>query len=246
MKQQVANAQKYKELIHDEKDLSQLVGTESSFDVDAALRQMLTYYECWQGRDPRLIDRISINDEEITKHLRADIIQDKTTPLMSVGIKNFPNEAGYFMLWELSISDDESGKRILPVFVNENFVLRPMAGKRIMDVFLDGNSSLTVGVVSNIGDEQYQQLEKLSMDFAYDTFMELKDKQTKINQESYNKYMYALQLRTEAAQHIGIENIRRSRLAKLEREKATIDFKYKNRSQLYPDFRLMILIRLEE
>lgn len=246
VKQQVANAQKYKELIHDEKDLSQLVGTESSFDVDAALRQMLTYYECWQGRDPRLIDRISINDEEITKHLRADIIQDKTTPLMSVGIKNFPNEAGYFMLWELSISDDESGKRILPVFVNENFVLRPMAGKRIMDVFLDGNSSLTVGVVSNIGDEQYQQLEKLSMDFAYDTFMELKDKQTKINQESYNKYMYALQLRTEAAQHIGIENIRRSRLAKLEREKATIDFKYKNRSQLYPDFRLMILIRLEE
>ena len=246
VKQQVANAQKYKELIHDEKDLSQLVGTESNFDVDAALRQMLTYYECWQGRDPRLIDRISINDEEITKHLRADIIQDKTTPLMSVGIKNFPNEAGYFMLWELSISDDESGKRILPVFVNENFVLRPMAGKRIMDVFLDGNSSLTVGVVSNIGDEQYQQLEKLSMDFAYDTFMELKDKQTKINQESYNKYMYALQLRTEAAQHIGIENIRRSRLAKLEREKATIDFKYKNRSQLYPDFRLMILIRLEE
>ncbi|MDO4923923.1 MAG: helicase-related protein [Peptococcaceae bacterium] len=246
VKQQVANAQKYKELIHDEKDLSQLVGTESSFDVDAALRQMLTYYECWQGRNPRLIDRISITDEEITKHLRADIIQDKTTPLMSVGIKNFPNEAGYFMLWELSISDDESGKRILPVFVNENFVLRPMAGKRIMDVFLDGNSSLTVGVVSNIGDEQYQQLEKLSMDFAYDTFMELKDKQTKINQESYNKYMYALQLRTEAAQHIGIENIRRSRLAKLEREKATIDFKYKNRSQLYPDFRLMILIRLEE
>lgn len=121
-----------------------------------------------------------------------------------------------------------------------------MAGKRIMDVFLDGNSSLTVGTVSNIDEEQYQQLEKLSMDFAYDTFMELKDKQTKLNQESYNKYMYALQLRTEAAQHIGIENIRRFRLTKLEQEKAAIKYKYKNGSQIYPDFRLMILIRLEE
>ena len=57
--------------------------------------------------------------------------------------------------------------------------------------------------------------------------------------------MYALQLRIEAAQHIGIENIRRSRLAKLDREKASIEAEYKKGSQIYPDFRLMILVRLE-
>lgn len=245
VKQQVANAQKYKEIIREEKDLTQLVGTESSFDIDSALRQMLAYYESWQGHDLRLIDRISINDEEIVQHLRTDILQDRASQLMSVGIKNFPNEDGYFMLWELSISDDESGKRILPIFVNENFVLRPMAGKRIMDVFLDGTSRLTVGAAPNISEEEYQQLESLSMDFAYDTFVELKEKQIQLNQESYNKYMYALQLRTEVAQHIGIENIRRSRLAKLEREKASIEAEYKKGSQIYPDFRLMILVRLE-
>ena len=245
VKQQVANAQKYKDIIREEKDLTQLVGTESNFDVDSALRQMLAYYESWQGRDIRLLDRISINDEEIVQHLRTDILQDRASQLMSVGINNFPNEAGYFMLWELSISDDESGKRILPIFVNENFVLRPMAGKRIMDVFLDGTSGLTVSAAPNISEEQYQQLESLSMDFAYDTFVELKEKQIQLNQESYNKYMYALQLRTEAAQHIGIENIRRSRLAKLDREKASIEAEYKKGSQIYPDFRLMILVRLE-
>lgn len=245
VKQQVANAKKYKDIIREEKDLTQLVGTESSFDVDAALRQMLTYYESWQGRNFHLIDRIGINDEEIIQHLRTEIMQDKTSQLMSVGIKNFPNEAGYFMLWELSISEEESGKRIIPIFVNENFLLRPMAGKRIMDVFLDGNSRLTVGSASNITDEEYRQLEKLSMDFAYDTFIELKEKQIQLNQESYSKYMYALKLREEAAEHIGIENIRRSRLAKLVREKASIEAEYKKGSQIYPDFRLMILIRLE-
>lgn len=245
VKQQVANAQKYKDIIREEKDLTQLVGTESNFDVDSALRQMLAYYESWQGHDLRLIDCISINDEEIVQHLCTDILQDRASQLMSVGIKNFPNEAGYFMLWELSISDDESGKRILPIFVNENFVLRPMAGKRIMDVFLDGTSGLTIGTAPNISEDAYQQLESLSMDLAYDTFVELKEKQIQLNQESYNKYMYALQLRTEAAQHIGIDNIRRSRLAKLDREKASIEAEYKKGGQIYPDFRLMILVRLE-
>ena len=108
VKQQVSNAQKYKDIIREEKDLQSLVGTESDFDVDSALRQMMAYYESWKGHDLQLIDRISINDIEITKHLRTSIIQDYSSQLLSVGIKDFPNEAGYFMLWELSISDEES------------------------------------------------------------------------------------------------------------------------------------------
>lgn len=245
VKQQVSNAQKYKDIIREEKDLQSLVGTESDFDVDSALRQMMAYYESWKGHDLQLIDRISINDIEITKHLRTSIIQDYSSQLLSVGIKDFPNEAGYFMLWELSISDEESGKRIIPIFVNEGFILRPMAGKRLMDVFLDGNSKLTIGTAPNITEDEYKKLEGMCMDFAYDTFVELKDKQIQTEKESYNKYMYALQLRTEAAAHIGIENIRRSRLAKLEREKAAIEAEYKKGSQVFPDFRMMIMIRLE-
>lgn len=245
VKQQVANAQKYKDIIREEKDLKSLVGTESDFDVYSALRQMMAYYESWKGHDLRLIDRISINDVEITKHLRTSIVQDHESHILSVGIKGFPNEAGYFMLWELSISDEESGKRIIPIFVNERFILRPMAGKRLMDVFLDGNSKLTIKSAPNIAEDEYKKLEEMCVDFAYDTFVELKDKQIQTMKESYNKYMYALQLRTEAAEHIGIENIRRSRLEKLEREKAAIEAEYKKGSQVYPDFRMMILIRLE-
>lgn len=245
VKQQVANAQKYKDIIREEKDLHSLVGTESDFDVDSALRQMMAYYESWKGHDLQLIDRININDVEITKHLRMSLIQDHSSRLLSVGIKDFPNEAGYFMLWELSISDEESGKRIIPIFVNEGFILRPMAGKRLMDVFLDGNSKLTIGTEPNITEDEYKKLEGMCMDFAYDTFVELKDKQIQTKKESYNKYMYALQLRTEAAEHIGIENIRRSRLAKLEREKAAIEAEYKKGSQVFPDLRMMIMIRLE-
>lgn len=245
MKQQLTNAQKYKDVIREEKDLAKLVGTESNFDVDSALRTMLTYYECWQGHDPRLIDRISIADEEITQHLKTELVQDRTAPLMSIQIDNFPNEEGYFMLWELSISEKESGKRILPIFVNSTMVLRPMAGKRIMDVFLDGSSKLRVSSAPNVDAEIYSKLEKSCMDFAYDTFVELKEKQMQQNEESFKKYMYALELRQEAAEHIGIENIRRSRLQKLQKEKANIEAQHRKGSQVYPDFRLIMMARLE-
>lgn len=245
MKQQLTNAQKYKDVIREEKDLTKLVGTESNFDVDSALRTMLTYYECWQGHDPRLIDRISIADEEITQHLKTELVQDRTAPLMSIQIDNFPNEEGYFMLWELSISEKESGKRILPIFVNSAMVLRPMAGKRIMNVFLDGGSKLRVSSVPNVDAEIYSKLEKSCMDFAYDTFVELKEKQMQQNEESFKKYMYALVLRQEAAEHIGIENIRRSRLQKLQKEKANIEAQHRKGSQVYPDFRLIMMARLE-
>ena len=206
---------------------------------------MLAYYDGWQGVESTLIDRIGMTDAEITRHLKTDIIQDKFSPILSVGIKDFPNEAGYFMLWELSISDDESNQRVIPVFVNESFVLRPMAGKRIMEQFLDAHSRLTVKTVSNLSSEDYQRLEKMSMDFAYDSFVELKEKKLQKNQESYTKYKYALQLRTEAADHIGIENIRKSRLTRLEKEREEIERAFEKGKQVYPDFRLSLLVRLE-
>ena len=104
---------------------------------------------------------------------------------------------------------------------------------------------LMVGSVPNIDCETYDRLEKMAIEFAFDTFVEMKDKRVQKNQESYNKYMYALQLRTEAAEHIGIENIRASRLRKLAQEKASIEEAHKAGSQIYPDFKLAILIRLE-
>ena len=57
--------------------------------------------------------------------------------------------------------------------------------------------------------------------------------------------MYALKLRTEAAQQIGIENIRKSRLARLEQEKLSIEITFKKGQTVYPDFRLVLLAGLE-
>lgn len=245
MKRTLKNVQKYKSLLHEDKDLNALVGKESNFDVDSALRQMLLYYDAWQGLNPHLNESLSINDERIIRHLKEDVIQDRLSPLLSVSIQDFPNEDGYFMLWTLSVSDEKSNQRILPVFINKNFVLRPLAGQRIMDVFLDANSKLSVHSIPNISSDEYQKLEKLCTEFAYDAFLKLKDDRLKKNKESYDKYMYALKLRIEASENIGIENIRKSRLRQMAKEKQTVEERYEKGKLVYPEFRLNLLIRLE-
>lgn len=245
MREQAQNALKYRDILHEEKNLTELVGKESNFDVEPALRQMLSYFEMWKGHDLTLIDHISITDSMITQHLRSSFLQDHSAPVLSVAIRDFPNEAGYFMLWELSISDGTQGKRIIPIFINDRFVLRPMAGGRLMDVFLDGNSRLTCRMVGNITEDEYAKLQNMSMDFAYNTFVELKDKQTTRNKEHHDKYKYALSLRMEAAECIGIENIKQSRLSKLRLEELEIEAEYQRSGMVLPEFRLMFLIRLE-
>lgn len=67
----------------------------------------------------------------------------------------------------------------------------------------------------------------------------------KHNQESYDKYMYALKLRIDAAQQIGIENIRKSRMTRLKREMQAVEAAFKNGQTILPDFRLVLLARLE-
>lgn len=246
VKQQVQNARKYKDIIREEKDLTQLVGKEPNFDLDSALRRTITYYEEWKGEEPRLIlDRLSISDGIFTEHLHATIRQDRYSPMLSVSIENFPNEAGYFMLWDLSVSEAGDARQILPIFINDNFILRPMAGRRIMEVFIDAHSRLHARTIPNVGSDIYASLEKKSMDFAYDTFVTLRDKQLKRNEEDYRKHKYALTLRTEAAGHIGIDNIRIARLRSLKNEEAQIEETYRKGQKLYPDFNLMFLCRLE-
>ena len=247
MEQQLDNSRKYKEVIHEEKDLTKLVGTESDFDVEEALKYVLAYYDGWKGNLStfNLLDQVGINDPRVTKHLTEEILQDRHSPVMSISIDNFPNEEGFFMLWKLSLSDKAEDQRVMPIFVNKDLTLRPVAGKRIMDVFLDPNSSIHVTMADPVDEEIIRQLESESMDFAYDTFIELKDSALEKNQETYDKYKYALKLRTEAASKIGIENIRRGRLQKLEREIDEIEANYKKGQQIVPDFRLVLLAKLE-
>jgi hypothetical protein len=244
-KRQVDNTLKIKDLISDEKDLNNLVGAETGFDLDASLRSMVLFYECSIGNPIPPIEQYSINDPIITQHLKYSIefSFDSFAPILS--IKDFPNEAGIFILWELSVSNDEHSQRVIPIFMNHEFTLRPLAGRKIWDAILDDSSVLTVSGKEKLTQEQFERLSSESRDYAYDTFLLLKDESEKRRDETHRKRMYALNLRIEAADRIGIENIRKHKLTRLYAEKEKAEHEYISGKAIFPEFKPVLVVRME-
>ena len=245
LKKQVQNTMRIKDLIKEEKDLALMIGTNSAFDFEAALRQMVTYYENYKGNPYLPIENFSINDPVIVGHLNKEIEQDLGGQLLNVSIKDFPNEKGYFMLWRISLTPDSQGQKIIPIFINQDFILRPMAGKKIWEAILDKDRVITVCEGEKIDIETQNKLRTASQEFAYDTFLTLKAELEKRNEETYRKYLYALNLRIEAAQRIGIENIRKHKLMALSREKAEIEANYLAGKKFCPDFKPVLIVHME-
>lgn len=245
LKMQVKNTIQIRELIKEEKNLFSMVGAGSTFDFEKALRQMVIYYESYKGNPFMPIENFSINDPIIIDHLNKELKQDLRMPLLKVSIKDFPNEKGYFMLWKLSLTPGRQEQKIIPIFINYDFILRPMAGKKIWEAILDENRVITVSKGELIGIETQNKLYKAVQDFAYDVFLKMKSELEKRNEETYKKYLYALNLRIEAAQRVGIENIRKHKLISLNREKAEIESNYQVGKKICPDFRPVLIAYME-
>lgn len=245
LRTQVKNTLRIKDLIREDKDLTEFIGADTSFDIEAALRSMMAYYESSIGNPVLPIDTYGINDERIIKHLKKEIRQDEHSKLLSISIKDFPNEKGWFMLWHLSVAPDGTGGKTIPVFINENGVLRPLAGKRIWDAVLDDQRIISVSEGTAVTAETLDTLTKASQDYAYDVFSDMRAEYDRKIEENHRKYDYALSLRFDAASRIGIENIRNHKLNSLAQEKEQMEAQYRQSKQICPDFYLELLAHME-
>lgn len=245
LKKQIIKTNEYRELLREEKELKLVEDYNKEFKLEHALYKMLDYYNLWKFNKTVLLNNININDEEVIKHLEQEIYWSKGERVPLISIKNFPNEKGYFSLWELTINDDRQSRRIIPIFITEDMVLRPFAGKRIWDELLKAdvhiNTIKNVVIESNIFDRIF----KIAEESVYDTFIQLKSEYENKNYERYRKYSYALELRIKAAKKIGIDNIKKSRLNALDQERSHILLEYERNKDICPVFKPIFMSKLE-
>lgn len=246
LRTQVENALKTKDLLSEEKDLYPFVGQVATFDLDGALKALVRYYAKSVGESSLPFDHYSISDERIVWHLQRDIEHNAHTQVVSVELDNLQHEDGYFMLWHLTVAPDGSKGKTIPIFVSDEKILRPIAASRIWEAILDDKHEIKTKQSGLVDSPIFAELLEMSHDYAYDTFLEMKEEYEHKLQEDYNKYIYALYLRIEAAQRIGIENIQRSRLTALAREQAEMKQDFEQMKEICPTFRLTLLLRMEK
>jgi superfamily II DNA or RNA helicase len=243
---QVENSLSVRSLIQEEKDLSALVGSQAGIDIGSALALMMQHYRNSVGDVEPLAQSYSLTDPEIAEHLRKEIRQGVQDAVPSIRLEGLPTERGVFMLWRMSVTADESHSKAVPLFFNDQGVHRPFAAKRIWDALLDPHQQITVEVLSPMPEESFMELMVRSEEQAKDAFLDMKAEHLKRQEERNRKYSYALELRTQAAHRIGIENIKRHKLAALSAEKEAMKKEHEISMRVCPSFHLEMLLRVEQ
>lgn len=245
LRSQVENSLRIRDLIYEQKDLSSLMGETSAFDLEGALRALVRYHAEYKKESYLPLDHYTMTDERITRHLKKEIEHSALTPMIGLQINDLEHETGYFMLWYLAVTPDASGGKTIPLFINDEKIIRPVAANRIWDALLDEKSAVQTKSYGPIDSSVYGELIEMSQKNAHDIFMEMKEEYEQTIKENHERYEYALKLRTEAAHRIGIKNIREAKLVSLALEKEEMELAYEQKKQICPTFRLELLVRME-
>ncbi|SNT21703.1 SNF2 family N-terminal domain-containing protein [Anaerovirgula multivorans] len=243
LKEQIKFQNQYKDIMREEKDLQEQIYTDNYFDLESTLEKIISYYSKWknQKQDYR---KLSLKDPIIAGHLRSDIQWCEMDKVPIISIKDFPNEDGYFSLWELSINNEMQYRQFIPVFVTKSMVLRPMSGKRIWDELFKNTMNIAVEGSDYIENEIFEKIKEISQKLSFDVFMGMKTKYESKIEDDFRKYKYAIEIRKEAAIKIGIDNIRNSKLKSLDIEQRKIQKEYEKRKKVIPVLKPVFMAEL--
>ena len=243
---QMQSVSKFKSIIKDEKNLDESHIEDNGFDLDHALREMMNNYCLWSKNEVLPIMDLSINDEDIVKHISQDVLWNSDDTIPVIDISDYPNEEGYFSLWSLSINDDKKYTETIPIFINKDFILRQLSGKRIWDVIIENQKDVTVTNNTILTLNDYTIIENIVRENVYEKFIKMKKEYENEIKKNYDRYNYAISLRLEAAERIGIKNIKNRRISDLSAEKQTIESEYKRNMEICPILKPILFIQLEK
>ena len=202
------------------------------------LKEMLYQYREWKGYDPdwRLDWEISLSDKQVQDILAKKQIWHPSQGMQTVHFVDLKTEEGVFSLWELSLGPEAADKNIIPIFISSRGVYRPAASRLIWEELLKQDRALEMGEVEPVEPQFWATMEQRAQEVATDAFLQMRDAYQQRHEQQYKKQQRALTLRIEAAQRIGIENIRASRIAKLENALAEATAEYERHQEICPTF----------
>ncbi len=249
MEKQVEQAVKIRDIIRDEKILtpdSQFEKQQQAFH--SVLRNMLSQYRTWKGLDAdSLFDlELSVSDPQIQMLLRDKCVWHQKDGMPVFEVKGANTEDGMWSLWRIALSDGDEDQRIVSMFINDSGVYRPAASKLLWDEMLREKIILNMWDSEALDEETYNAILARAAELTEDTFITMKNQYYSQHEQEFQKRRYALALRIEAADKIGIDNIRVSRIGKLERQLQELQQEYDRQKSICPSLQPMLICMVKK
>lgn len=246
VREQAENRMKILDMLRDEKDLDQWTGADRQKDIEPMLGRLLLWKDRSEGKYGTSGLFASLSDERVQSLLSTRLLQLPEEPIQNVILDGIPHEAGWFMLWQVSVGPAERDRLTVPIFINKSFILRPLAGKKLWEAMLRDDTRLTIFPAKELSSEIWQELYQKAEHFAENTFLQLKQEREQRAEDKHKRKMLALSIREGAAERIGIANIRNARLASLLDERKAAEAEYRQDKQIQPEFRLELILDIVE
>jgi superfamily II DNA or RNA helicase len=249
MEKQVSQAVKIRDIIRDEKTLTpdcQFEKQQQAFH--SVLRNMLSQYRAWKGFDAdSLFDlELSVSDPQIQMLLGDKIVWHQKDGMPVFEVKGVNTEDGMWSLWRITLSDGDEDQRMVSIFINDSGVYRPATSKLLWDEMLRERITLNMWNSEVLDDETYNTILARAAELTEDMFITMKDQYYSQHEQEFQKRRYALTLRIEAAGKIGIDNIRVSRIGKLERQLQELQQEYDRQKSICPSLQPMLICKVKK
>lgn len=249
MEKQVEQAVKIRDIIRDEKTLapdSQFEKQQHAFH--SVLRNMLSQYRAWKGLDTdSLFDsELSVSDPQIQRLLRHKFVWHQKNGMPVFEVKGVNTEDGIWSLWCIALGDGAEDQRMVSMFINDSGVYRPAASKLLWDEMLREKIALNMWDSESVDDNTYNAILAHAAELTEDTFITMKNQYYSQHEQEFQKRRYALTLRIEAASKIGIDNIRVSRIGKLEKLLQELQQGYDRKKSICPSLQPMLICRVKK
>ena len=249
MEKQVEQAVKIRDIIRDEKTLtpnSQFEKQQQAFH--SVLRNMLSQYRAWKGLDiDSLFDsELSVSDPQIQILLRDNFVWHQKDGMPVFEVIGVNTEDGIWSLWCIALGDGDEDQRMVSMFINDSGLYRPAASKLLWDEMLREKITLNMCDSESLDDKTYNAILARASELTEDTFITMKNQYYSQHEQEFKKRRYALTLRIEAASKIGIDNIRVSRIGKLERQLQELQQEYNRKRTICPSLQPMLICRVKK
>lgn len=249
MVKQVEQAVKIRDIIKDEKTLtpdSQFEKQQLAFH--SVLRNMLSQYRDWKGLDTDSIFdlELSVSDSQIQMLLKDKSVWHHKDGMPVFEVRGVNTEDGIWSLWCIALGDGDEDQRMVSIFINEDGVYRPAASKLLWDEMLREKVTLNMLGTESLDDTTFTEILTRAAEITEDTFIRMKNQYYSQHEQEFKKRRYALTLRIEAASKIGIENIRLSRIGKLERQLQELQQEYDRKRSICPSLQSMLICRVKK